>query len=527
MDKDSAWGALLRRYGRIFSEAWRARHEMQGLPHTREEAQFLPPILEVLETPPPLLARMILWVVMLFFVVAVIWAIIGRTDIVATASGKIIPDDRIKVVQAAEAGTIQEIRVRDGDTVKRDDVLILLDATVTDAEYTQAEEGWQKAVVEEMLAELLSSASLYIADSPPQLSDAEKYPAMSEDIFREYQKLLSGLYDEQQERLKQSFRDIEVQKRRLATENRQAQKAIVQAKQEDLIFEQRLKTENENLLRMERMLPVVMERFVASERLWAQGVVPRNDVLSVQEEKISTEQQLKYHQGRLAEIAAERKHRQSELSENLELHKNRRAELRAEIARLTQSQALLAASFRREMLDRKTEAQGRVDGLRQELIKLGQLRKANKIVSPIDGEVQQLAVHTIGGVLQPAQALMVIVPENPKLEVEVLLENKDIGFVREGQSVEIKIDAFPYTKYGLIDGEVSNISRDSIEDEKQGLVYPARIRLLQTTVNVRGKAVSLAPGMRVVVEIKTGNRRVIEFFLSPLIRHWQESLDER
>ena len=101
--------------------------------------------------------------------------------------------------------------------------------------------------------------------------------------------------------------------------------------------------------------------------------------------------------------------------------------------------------------------------MRQELIKLGQLRKANKIVSPIDGEVQQLAVHTIGGVLQPAQALMVIVPENPKLEVEVLLENKDIGFVREGQSVEIKIDAFPYTKYGLIDGEVSNISRDSLK----------------------------------------------------------------
>ena len=97
---------------------------------------------------------MILWVVMLFFVVAVIWAIIGRTDIVATASGKIIPDDRIKVVQAAEAGTIQEIRVRDGDTVKRDDVLILLDTTVTDAEYAQAEEGWQKAVVEEMMAEL-------------------------------------------------------------------------------------------------------------------------------------------------------------------------------------------------------------------------------------------------------------------------------------------------------------------------------------------------------------------------------------
>ena len=333
----------------------------------------MPPILEVLETPPPLLARMILWVVMLFFVVAVIWAIIGRTDIVATASGKIIPDDRIKVVQAAEAGTIQEIRVRDGDTVKRDDVLILLDTTVTDANTRKPKKAGKKAVVEEMMAELLSSASLYIADSPPQLSDAEKYPAMSEDIFREYQKLLSGLYDEQQERLKQSFRDIEVQKAAFGHREQTSPKSDCASKTEDLIFEQRLKTENENLLRMERMLPVVMERFVASERLWAQGVVPRNDVLSVQEEKISTEQQLKYHQGRLAEIAAERKHRQSELSENLELHKNRRAELRAEIARLTQSQALLAASFRREMLDRKTEAQGRVDGLRQELIKLGSI----------------------------------------------------------------------------------------------------------------------------------------------------------
>ena len=145
MDKDSLGGVITPIRADFFPKLGGARHEMQGLPHTREEAQFLPPILEVLETPPPLLARMILWVVMLFFVVAVIWAIIGRTDIVATASGKIIPDDRIKVVQAAEAGTIQEIRVRDGDTVKRDDVLILLDTTVTDAEYAQAEEGLAKS----------------------------------------------------------------------------------------------------------------------------------------------------------------------------------------------------------------------------------------------------------------------------------------------------------------------------------------------------------------------------------------------
>ena len=529
MAKDSAWGSLLSRYGRIFSEAWRVRHELQSLSRTREEAQFLPPVVEVLETPPPFLARMILWVVMLFFIIAVIWAIIGRTDIVATASGKIIPDDRIKIVQAIESGTIREIKVRDGDNVKRDDVLILLDTTITDAEYTQAKESWEKATADEMMAKLLASPSLDIASgSPPKLSDTPFiHTTINEGILHEYQQLLNGLFGEQKERLEQSYRDIEVQRKRLSTEERQAQKALVQAEKEDLIFEQRQKTENENLMRMERVLPIVMERFEASEMLWEKGVVPRNDVLSVKEEKISTEQQLKYYQSRLAEIEAEKKHRQSESSENSKLHKNRMAELRAEISRLEQSQILLVASFRRAMLDRQSEANGRSGSLQQELIKFSQSRKATKIVSPIDGEVQQLAVHTIGGVLQVAQALMVIVPENPKLEIEALLENKDIGFVREGQQAEIKIDAFPYTKYGLIEGEVSNISSDSIENEQQGLVYPTRVRMLQNTINVSGKEVPLAPGMRVVVEIKTGDRRVIEFFLSPFIRHWEESLDER
>jgi len=141
--------------------------------------------------------------------------------------------------------------------------------------------------------------------------------------------------------------------------------------------------------------------------------------------------------------------------------------------------------------------------------------------------VQQLAVHTVGGVVTPAQPLMVLVPADQALEIEAALENKDIGFVNPGQEAEIKVETFPYTRYGTLHGEVTHVSSDAINDEKRGLIYAARIKLPQTTMAVGNKHVNLAPGMAVTVEIKTGTRRVAEYFLSPLIDHASESLHER
>jgi len=145
----------------------------------------------------------------------------------------------------------------------------------------------------------------------------------------------------------------------------------------------------------------------------------------------------------------------------------------------------------------------------------------------VDGEVQQLDVHTIGGVVTPAQALMVIVPKNAHLEVDAMLSNKDIGFVNEGQLTEVKIEAFPFTKYGVIDGEIENISYDAIEDERLGLVYKMKVLLKETTIQVKDKLINLVPGMAVTVEIKTGKRRLIEYFLSPLMQYQDESVRER
>ena len=166
----------------------------------------------------------------------------------------------------------------------------------------------------------------------------------------------------------------------------------------------------------------------------------------------------------------------------------------------------------------------------------------------MDGTVQQLAVHTEGGVVTPAQILMSIVPADSHLEIEAMISNKDIGFVRAGQDAEIKIDTFNFTRYGLIHGKVQSVSQDAIVREKpteksdtnrhtgdesdssephgQELVYSARVSLDKAQMQIDDRRVNLSPGMAVTVEIKTGSRHVIEYLLSPLLRHKQQAMRE-
>ena len=170
------------------------------------------------------------------------------------------------------------------------------------------------------------------------------------------------------------------------------------------------------------------------------------------------------------------------------------------------------------------------------------------LTSPVDGVVQQLAVHTVGGVVTPAQALLVVVPSDSPLEIEATVSNRDIGFVHNGQQAEIKVDTFNFTRYGLLQGKVLGVSRDSVTRDKpqnktnqtvqgaeatsseppgQELSYVARISLNRVQMQVENGLVDLLPGMAVTAEIKTGSRRIISYLLSPLLRYGQESMRER
>ncbi|NJO55616.1 MAG: HlyD family type I secretion periplasmic adaptor subunit, partial [Rhodospirillales bacterium] len=206
------------------------------------------------------------------------------------------------------------------------------------------------------------------------------------------------------------------------------------------------------------------------------------------------------------------------------------------------------ADYAQSIIADLAEAEQKAAGLAEELIKAEKKIADQMLRAPIAGTVQQLAIHTVGGVVTPAQALMVIVPADSRLEAEATIQNKDIGFVLPGQDAEIKIDTFNFTKYGLIRGSVVSVSQDAIARDKppgtdpakahtalaetsepqgQELVYAAKVSLDRTTMRVEDREVALAPGMAVTVEIKTGQRRIIEYVLSPLLRYGHEAGRER
>lgn len=195
----------------------------------------------------------------------------------------------------------------------------------------------------------------------------------------------------------------------------------------------------------------------------------------------------------------------------------RAAELTSAIAQAAREQAAYAAEFRRTVAATLNEADKRAASLAQDVVKAEQKRRLTRLAAPVDGTVQQLAVFTEGGVVTPAQPLLVIAPRDYRAEVEAWLPNKDVGFVKAGQRAEIKVETFPFARYGTIPAQVTFVSNDAVNDEKRGLVFQTWLLLERSTLQVDGRTVQLTPGMAVTAEIKTGSRRVIEYFLSPLL----------
>jgi hemolysin D len=234
--------------------------------------------------------------------------------------------------------------------------------------------------------------------------------------------------------------------------------------------------------------------------------------------------------------------------QDLLVQQSRYREADAAVAALVETRAKIQSEYRRSLFDELAKAEQKAAGLAQDVIKAGQRTKLQVLTAPVDGVVQQLAVHTVGGVVTPGQALAIVVPSDSHLEIEAMVSNRDIGFVYAGQEAEIKIDTFSFTRYGLLHGKVVSVSRDAITREKptdkpdgktpgaeltssepkgQELNYAARVSLDSTQMQIEDKLVNLSPGMAVTVEIKTGSRRIISYLLSPVLKYRQEALRER
>jgi len=463
---------LFARYGAIFGHVWRERKKLDSPPRLAHEAAFLPAALELQETPLSPAPRILMWLLMAFALITLLWAMLGRIDMVATAQGKIVPNERIKVIQPLETSVIRAIRVSDGQQVKAGDKLIELDATGTTADSTRLGDELISARLQaargEALLTALASGRLPVLKSPPQ--------AGKERLAQE-QRVLAGQHAEftaQRERI-----EADIARR-----------------------EAELASTREIVRKLEQTVPIVRQRAQDFKDLVDKNFISKHGYLEKEQARIEQEADLATQRSRLMELSAALR----------EGHNQK---------------AALIAQTRRQSLDNMNEAEQKAASLNQEIIKADTRGKQMTLTAPVDGTVQQLAMHTVGGVVTPAQALMVIVPQDHPLEIEAFIENKDIGFVNAGQEAEVKIETFPFTKYGTLPARVTHVSHDAINDDKRGLIYSARVKLERGTMQVEGKRVNLSPGMAATVEIKTGTRRVIEYFLSPLLQYKDESLRER
>jgi hemolysin D len=465
---------LLSRYRMALHQAWSARKDLETPDRSPHEVQFLPAALELQERPIHPAPRVFVWLIMAFVVIALAWACFGRIDVVATAPGKIIPSGKSKVIQASATAVVKAIHVHDGQQVKAGELLIELDSTVARADVSRVQSDLLAASIDRARAE----AMLYAIDhqTPPSILDLAINGADSEQSLAA-QRWLTGQYQEYRSSLDTA--DAEIAQR-----------------QADIF------SANGQIASLQKSLPIAVRLADDYRQLLDKQYIPRHAFLEKEQARLDIERQMRLQQASLLQASTARR----------EVERRR-------VGLVTQT--------RRAMLDLLQQAEQQAALLKQDLAKATYQDELTTLESPVDGTVQQLGTHTVGGVVTPAQPLMTIVPSGQPVEIEATLENKDIGFVHRGQKVTVKIETFTFTKYGVISGEVVSVSSDAVEDEKRGLIYTAKIKLAQDNLTVDGKRLALEPGMSISAEVKTDERRVIEYFLSPLQTHLSESLGER
>lgn len=435
----------------------------------QDQAAFLPATLEVLETPPAPFGRLIAIVIAAFFILAVLWAYLGTVDVIAVAQGKIIPSGNIKIVQPLETGVVRAIHVREGQHIRQNDTLIELDPTENEANIDTLEFDLIQARLDQSLGKALLSDNPATDFTPPKGAP------------KSLTHLTHSMLKDQVGKHKASLEAIKAEIKR----------------NEAHILSTKIETE-----KLQQSIPMIEERLQIQEALFEKGLVRKPVILALKLDLLEKGSALKnMGASRTQALAA------------IQALKARRAET--------------ISAFRANAADQRQSALRKIATLSQDLKKAQQRKKYRALKSPVDGTVLQLSVHTIGAVVSTSEKLVTIVPNDTVLEIEALVLNKDIGFVEEGQEVEIKLEAFPFTRYGIIHGKLKALSRDAMVHERLGPVFKAKVALNSQHIKANGKTFLLTPGMNVTAEIKTGSRRILDFFLSPLLRYKQEAIRER
>lgn len=435
-----------------------------------DQTAFLPAALEIIETPVSPTGRITAWVLLIGLAATIAWLTLGKIDVVASAPGKLIPVDSVKLIQPADVGVVRRILVHDGQRVRAGQPLIELDPTISTADTAQARKALESSELDAARARAVLAAldGRGLTFTPPAGTPVE----IAQTQIALARAELQGITATTQ---------ASIARRDAA--NAAGREAKVQA------------------AKLTETLPLLDEQIAANEQLLAKGYVSKLKVIEMRRQRLST------GKDRLAAIETAGK---------------ATAEMAGAESAIGQSRAEARTKVLGDLAKAESDARLR----REELAKATQKSSLQTLISPVDGTISQLAVHTVGGVVEAAKPIMVVVPFGGALVAEVKIPNRDIGFIRAGQTVALKLEAFPFTRYGTLQGRVESIGSDAIEDEKLGLLYPARI-ILTSRQGWRAGEIKAVVGMQVTADIRTGSRSILSYLLSPIDEASQEAGRER
>lgn len=478
------------------------KHESFTFPRKRSAAmtdrEFLPAALEILDTPPSPVKMALVLIICGFFAITLLWSFVGRIDIIATAQGKLQPTGRVKVIQPFETSRVLAIRAENGLHVKEGDVLVELDPREADADVAaySADLSSYRAEVLRREASIEAAQINQILVAPAIVWPAN-IPASIR--LREERVLVADLG-----RLSSQIASLDAQSQQKRAERQRLEAMIVQQKE---------------------LLDTLQQRVNMKLELVARDAGSKANVMDAMEALQSQRTSLAQQVGQVAEAEA-----------NLDV--------------ITKEVRKTFDGFVAENAQKLAEAERQAGDLVEKLAKAKARLSHMTLQSPIEGVVQALSLTTVGQIVSSGEELMRVVPADALLEIECYLPNKDIGFVREGQEAIIKIDSFPFTRYGTITARVTRVARDAIPEpdaaqqeanptraarsgtqaggqRTQNLVFPVTLQPESRTINVDGILVPLGAGMAVTAEIRTGDRRILEYVFSPLTQIASEAMRER
>jgi HlyD family secretion protein len=439
---------------------------------------FAPGLLAIQESPPAKLPRTVMYTVLALFLIMLAWSIFGKLDIVASAEGRLVPQTYVKIVQPAEAGIVQEILVQEGQEVEAGQVLMRMDTKLTeaDAKTIQNELSLKSLILRRADAELAGRPMTQRKEDPPELY------GQVENQYRAHRQAYLDAVGQETESLNKARHD--------------------------------LKSAEEMLSKLQQVVPVYQKSAAAYEKLAKDNFVSQLAAQEKVRDKIEKEQDLKAQESNVAS-------------------------LKSTIASSGKKLAQITSNYKSQLQNERIDTESQHQKLQQDWAKIEHKSNLLELKAPQAGIIKDLATHTRGTVVSPGTVVMTLVPHDEPLQAEILVKNEDVGFVYPNQKTKIKLAAYPFQKYGMIEGTVIHVgadasdgtqpSADKSKDQKAAsqLTYKALVRLGAQSLEIEGEKLRLSPGMQVVAEIHQGRRTVMEYLLSPVQKAFHEAGRER